>query len=292
MKNHARVVVIGGGIAGCSTLYHLTKLGWSDVVLVEKNELTSGSTWLAAGNVPQYHRSFNSTKINDYAVKLYPTLEEETGQAVDWHTTGSLRIALNDDRLREFKHVAGKDKILGGETHIVTPEDMKKIYPLMITDGIVGGLFHPQDGHVDPASVTQAMAKGARQRGAEIYTHNPVMNITQTPSEEWVVHTQKGDITCEIIVNAAGLWTSAIGAMVGLYLPVIAMEHQHILFEDVPELVETGMQLPLLRDPDTSYYMRQESKGLLIGPYENTPPVMVSGWCTHGLCFRDAKTSD
>ncbi|MDA3916022.1 MAG: FAD-dependent oxidoreductase [Deltaproteobacteria bacterium] len=271
MKNHARVVVIGGGIAGCSTLYHLTKLGWSDVVLVEKNELTSGSTWLAAGNVPQYHRSFNSTKINDYAVKLYPTLEEETGQAVDWHTTGSLRIALNDDRLREFKHVAGKDKILGVESHIVTPEDMKGIYPLINTDGIVGGLFHPQDGHVDPASVTQAMAKGARQRGAEIYTHNPVINITQTPSEEWVVHTQKGDITCEIIVNAAGLWTSSIGAMVGLYLPVIAIEHQHILFEDLPELVETGMQLPLLRDPDTSFYMRQESKGLLIGPYENTP---------------------
>ena len=115
MKNHARVVVIGGGIAGCSTLYHLTKLGWSDVVLVDKNELTSGSTWLAAGNVPQYHRSFNSTKINDYAVKLYPTLEEETGQAVDWHTTGSLRIALNQDRLQEYKHVAGKDKILGIE---------------------------------------------------------------------------------------------------------------------------------------------------------------------------------
>jgi dimethylglycine dehydrogenase len=271
MKNHARVVVIGGGIAGCSTLYHLTKLGWSDVVLVEKNELTSGSTWLAAGNVPQYHRSFNSTKINDYAVKLYPTLEAETGQAVDWLTTGSLRLALNGDRLQEFKHVAGKDKIVGIESQLVTPEDIKKIYPLINTDGIVGGLYHPQDGHVDPASVTQAMAKGARQRGAEIYTYNAVTNITQTPAEEWVVHTEKGDITCEIIVNAAGLWTSTIGAMVGVYLPVIAMEHQHILFEDVPELVETGMQLPLLRDPDTSYYMRQESRGLLIGPYENKP---------------------
>ncbi len=271
MKHHTRVVVIGGGIAGCSTLYHLTKLGWSDVVLVEKNELTSGSTWLAAGNVPQYHRSYNSTKINDYAVKLYPTLEEETGQAVDWHTTGSLRIALNKDRLQEFKHVTGKDKLLGIESHLITPDEMKKIYPLINTNGIVGGLFHPQDGHVDPASVTQAMAKGARQRGAQIYTHNAVKNITQTPSGEWIVHTEKGEITCEIIVNAAGLWTSTIGAMVGLYLPVIAMEHQHILFEDVPELIETGMQLPLLRDPDTSYYMRQESKGLLIGPYEATP---------------------
>jgi dimethylglycine dehydrogenase len=268
MKNHARVVVIGGGIAGCSTLYHLTKLGWSDVVLVDKNELTSGSTWLAAGNVPQYNRSFNATKVNDYAVKLYPTLEEETGQAVDWHTTGSLRIALNSDRMLEYQHVAGKDKILGIESAIVGPEEIKKIYPLMDTKGVVGGLFHPQDGHVDPASVTMAMAKGARMRGAQIYTHNAVTNITKTPGGEWVVHTEKGDITCEIIVNAAGLWTSNINAMVGLSLPVIAMEHHHILFEDLPELVETGMQLPLLRDPDTSYYMRQEAKGLLIGPYE------------------------
>ena len=285
MKNYARVVVIGGGVAGCSTLYHLTKLGWSDVVLVEKNELTSGSTWLAAGNVPHYHRSFNTTKINDYAVQLYPTLEAETGQSVDWHTTGSLRIALAADRMDEYKHVAGKDKIVGIQSELVGPEDMKKIYPLINTEGIVGGLFHPNDGHVDPASVTQAMAKGARQRGAEIYTFNPVADISQTPGGEWVVHTKNGDITCEIIVNAAGLWTSAIGAMVGLYLPVIAMEHQHILFEDVPELVESGMQLPLLRDPDTSFYMRQEFKGLLIGPYESQP----AAWHPDGVPMEYAS---
>ncbi|CAB1081912.1 Sarcosine dehydrogenase (EC [Olavius algarvensis Delta 1 endosymbiont] len=271
MKNHARVVVIGGGIAGCSTLYHLTKLGWSDVVLVEKNELTSGSTWLAAGNVPHYHRSFNTTKINNYAVQLYPTLEAETGQSVDWHTTGSLRIALEADRMDEYKHVAGKDKMVGIRSELVGPQEMKNIFPLIDTAGIVGGLFHPDDGHVDPASVTHAMAKGARQRGAEIYTFNPVADISQTPGGEWVVHTQNGDITCEIVVNAAGLWTAAIGAMVGLYLPVIAMEHHHILFEDVPALLESGMQLPLLRDPDTSYYMRQEFNGLLIGPYESDP---------------------
>ncbi len=285
MKHHARVVVIGGGIAGCSTLYHLAKLGCTDVVLVEKNELTSGSTWLAAGNVPQYHRSYNITKVNDYAVKLYPTLEEETGQAVDWHTTGSLRIALNKDRVQEFQHVAEKDKILGIESYMVGPDEMKKIYPLIDTDGIAGGLFHPGDGHVDPASVTQAMAKGARQRGAEIYTHNRVVDITQTVSGEWVVHTEKGDITCETIVNAAGLWTTAIGEMVGIYLPVIAMEHHHILFDDVPELVESGMQLPLLRDPDTSYYMRQESHGLLIGPYEWTP----KSWYPDGVPFDYAS---
>ena len=285
MKNYARVVVIGGGIAGCSTLYHLTKLGWSDVVLVEKNELTSGSTWLAAGNVPQYHRSFNTTKINNYAVQLYQTLEEETGQSVDWHTTGSLRIALISDRMDEYKHVAGKDKLVGIESELVGPQEMKKIYPLINTEGVVGGLFHPNDGHVDPASVTHALAKGARQRGAEIYTFNPVTDISQTPAGEWVVHTKDGDITCEIVVNAAGLWTSAIGAMVGLYLPVIAMEHQHILFEDVPELIESGMQLPLLRDPDTSYYMRQEFKGLLIGPYESKP----AAWHPDGVPMEYAS---
>jgi len=285
MKNYARVVVIGGGIAGCSTLYHLTKLGWSDVVLVEKNELTSGSTWLAAGNVPQYHRSFNTTKINNYAVQLYQTLEEETGQSVDWHTTGSLRIALISDRMDEYKHVAGKDKLVGIESELVGPQEMKKIYPLINTEGVVGGLFHPNDGHVDPASVTHALAKGARQRGAEIYTFNPVTDISQTPGGEWVVHTKDGDITCEIVVNAAGLWTSAIGAMVGLYLPVIAMEHQHILFEDVPELIESGMQLPLLRDPDTSYYMRQEFKGLLIGPYESKP----AAWHPDGVPMEYAS---
>ncbi len=287
MKNHARVVVIGGGIAGCSTLYHLTKLGWSDVVLVEKNELTSGSTWLAAGNVPQYHRSFNSTKINNYAVQLYPTLETETGQPVDWHATGSLRIALTADRMAEFKHVAGKDKLIGIQSELVGPEEIKIIYPLIDTAGIVGGLFHPNDGHVDPASVTQAMAKGARQRGAEIYTFNPVTGISQTPGGEWVVHTKNGDITCEFVVNAAGLWTSTIGAMVGLYLPVIAMEHQHILFEDVPELVESDLQLPLLRDPDTSYYMRQEFKGLLIGPYESQP----AAWHPDGVPMEYASQS-
>ncbi len=285
MKNYARVVVIGGGIAGCSTLYHLTKLGWSDVVLVEKNELTSGSTWLAAGNVPQYHRSFNTTKINNYAVQLYQTLEEETGQSVDWHTTGSLRIALISDRMDEYKHVAGKDKIVGIQSELVGPEEMKKIYPLINTEGVVGGLFHPNDGHVDPASVTHAMAKGARKRGAEIYTFNPVTDISQAPGGEWVVHTKNGDITCEIVVNAAGLWTSAISAMVGLYLPVIAMEHQHILFEDVPELIESGMQLPLLRDPDTSYYMRQEFKGLLIGPYESKP----AAWHPDGVPMEYAS---
>lgn len=271
MKTHARVVVIGGGVAGASTLYHLTKLGWSDVVLVEKNELTSGSTWMAAGNVPQFARSYNGTKIHDYPVKLYPTLEAETEQHTGWHQCGSLRIAMAPERMLEYRHVHQKDKTLGVVSHLVGPDEMKKIYPLLDTKGVLGGLFHPEDGHVDPAGVTQAMAKGARQRGAEIYRFNRVTAITRTPGGEWIVHTEKGTITCEYIVNCGGLWANRIGAMVGLNLPIIPMEHQHILFGDVPELKDTGLKLPLLRDPDTSYYMRQEMAGLLIGPYEIGP---------------------
>jgi len=268
MKTHARVAVIGGGIAGCSTLYHLTKLGWSDVVLVDKNELTSGSTWLAAGNVPQYSKSYNGTRIHNYPVQLYPTLEKETGQDVGWHSCGSLRIALEEERLIEYRHVVEKDKTLGINSHLVTPEEMKHLYPLIDTAAILGGLLHPDDGHVDPASVTQALAKGATMRGAEIYRFNPVTDTVRTRSGEWIVRTKGGDITCEYIVNCGGLWAARLGAMVGLDLPILAMEHHHVLFDDVPELVDTDLKLPLLRDPDTSYYMRQEMAGLLIGPYE------------------------
>ncbi|MCH7535258.1 MAG: FAD-binding oxidoreductase, partial [Bacteroidetes bacterium] len=268
MKNQARVVVIGGGIAGCSTLYHLTKLGWSDVMLVDKNELTSGSTWLAAGNIPQYSRGFNASKVHNYAVKLYPTLEEETGQAVDWHTVGSIRLALNEERMLEYQHVEAKDKIIGVKSQLMTPDEMLEIYPLLNVDGLVGGLFHPEDGHVDPTSVTQAMAKGAKQKGAEIVLNNAVTGLTQKPNSEWTVHTKQGDIECEIVINCAGLWATKIANMVGVDLPIIAMEHHHILFDDLKELVDSDLELPLLRDPDTSFYMRQELKGLLIGPYE------------------------
>ncbi|MEW6265708.1 MAG: FAD-dependent oxidoreductase [Thermodesulfobacteriota bacterium] len=287
MKTQARVVVIGGGVAGASTLYHLTKLGWSDVVLVDKNELTSGSTWMASGNVPQFARSYNLTKIHDYPVKLYPTLEAETEQHTGWKACGSLRIALVPERMLEFKHVHMKDKTLGINSYLVAPEEMKKIHPLIEPRGILGGLFHPEDGQVDPAGVTQALAQGARRRGAEIYRFNPVKAITRSPSGEWIVHTEKGTITCEYVVNCAGLWAPIIGAMVGLRLPIIPMEHQHILFGDVPELKGTGLQLPLLRDPDSSYYMRQEMAGVLIGPYELDP----KAWHPQGVPLDYAAQS-
>ena len=287
MKTQARVVVIGGGIAGCSTLYHLTKLGFSDVVLVDKNELTSGSTWLAAGNVPQYSRSYNMTKVHNYPVQLYPTLEEETGQHTGWHRCGSLRLAMVPERMLEYEHVVQKDKTLGINSFLVGPGEMKDLYPLIDPKGVLGGLFHPDDGHVDPAGVTQALAKGARQKGAEIYRFNPVTGISRTPGGEWLVRTEKGDITCQYVVNCAGLWAPLIGAMVGLELPILPVEHQHILFGDVPELKDTGLQLPLLRDPDTSYYMRQEMAGLLIGPYEKKP----AAWHPEGVPLDFAASS-
>ena len=279
MKTHARVVVIGGGINGCSVLYHLTKLGWSDVVLVEKGELTSGSTWLAAGNVVQWTGNRCNTQLHKYSIELYQTLEKETEQATGWHTTGSLRLATNRDRLDEYKHVLSKDRALGIECQLLTPDEAKKLFPFMHTEGLLGAMWHPTDGHVDPAGTTQALAIGARQGGAEIYRFNRVTDLSRTKGGEWVVHTEKGDITCEIVVNAAGLWADRVSAMVGIYLPIIAMEHHHILFEDLPEIAALESELVSLRDPDVPFYLRKEMNSLLVGPYE----AKCKSWKAHNV---------
>ncbi|MEW6265059.1 MAG: FAD-dependent oxidoreductase [Thermodesulfobacteriota bacterium] len=268
MKTHARVVVIGGGINGCSVLYHLTKLGWTDVVLVEKGELTSGSTWLAAGNVVQWTGNRTNSRLHKYSIKLYQELEAETSQATGWHTTGSLRLATTKDRLDEYRHVLSKDRALGIDCHLVSPREAQNLFPFLVTDGLVGAMHHVNDGHCDPAMTTQALAIGARRRGAEIYRFNRVTNLSRTRDGEWVVHTEKGDITCEILVNAAGLWADRIAAMVGVYLPIIPMEHHHLLFEDIPEIAGYRGELISLRDPDVPFYLRQEMGSLLVGPYE------------------------
>lgn len=268
MKKHARVVVIGGGINGCSVLYHLTKLGWHDVVLVEKGELTSGSTWLAAGNVVQWTANRTNSRLHQYSIKLYQELEAETGQNTGWHTTGSLRLATTKERLDEYRHVLSKDHALGIECHLLTPEEAKKLFPFMQLDGLLGAMYHVHDGHCDPAGTTQALAIGARQRGAEIYRFNRVTGLTRQANGEWLVRTEKGDITCEIVINAGGLWADRIAAWVGVYLPIIPMEHHHILFEDIPELESFPGELISLRDPDVPYYLRREMNSLLVGPYE------------------------
>ena len=269
MKTQARAVVIGGGINGCSVLYHLTKLGWSDVVLVEKGELTSGSTWLAAGNVAQFNLGRTGARLHKYSIELYKNLEKETGQHTGWHTTGAIRLATNNDRMDEYRHVLAKDRQLGLEVGLVSPAEMKHLFPYLETGGLVGGLYHPNDGHTDPAGTTMALAAGARQNGAEIYRNNRVLDIQRTPAGEWLVKTEKGDITCQVVVNAAGLWADRVCAMVGVYLPIIAMEHHHLLFEDIPEIAALGQnEIVSVRDPDGPWYLRREMGSFLVGPYE------------------------
>jgi dimethylglycine dehydrogenase len=282
MKNHARVVVIGGGVVGVSILYHLTKKGWSDVVLCERTELTAGSTWHAAGLLPLFNMSYCVGQLHKYSVDLYKRLPEETGQDVSFHVTGNLRLATNKERMDEYLKYCGTANTIGVPFEIIGPKEVKELWPLCNTDGIVGALYHPQDGHIAPVDVTQALAIGARKGGADIYRDTPVTGIEQKPNGEWLVKTTKGDITCEHVVTATGNYARQTGAMVGLDLPVIPVEHQYIVTEAHPELIkrkEQGLpEMAVLRESDASYYMREERQGLILGPYEkHAPACFVDG---------------
>lgn len=276
MKTHARVVVVGGGVVGVSTLYHLTKRGWSDVVLCERTELTAGSTWHAAGLLPLFNMSYSVGQIHKYSVDLYKTLEAETGQDVSFHVTGNLRLATNRDRMDEYHKYCGTANTIGVPFEIITPAEVKELWPLCNTDGLVGALYHPDDGHIAPADLTQALAIGARNGGAEIYRQTPVTAIERRPSGEWLVRTEKGDITCEHVVSATGNYARQTAALVGLDLPVIPVEHQYIVTEPHPALIERHEQglpeMAVLRESDASYYMREERQGLILGPYEKGAP--------------------
>lgn len=268
MKNRTDVLVIGGGIAGVSTLYHLTKMGWTDVMLTEKLELTSGSTWHAAGNLPHFSNSYNVMKLQQYSIDLYSRLQAETGLPVDHHQTGAVRLAHTQDRMDEFMRVAAMSELAGLRLEIIDNDRLKELYPFLDTTGLVGGLWDPDDGHIDPTSVTNAMAAGARQAGATIVRSNPVEKIEQQENGRWLVTTEKGVIDAGIIVNAAGFRANEVAAMVGHQLPMTSMEHQFVVTDNVPELEQRENMLPMLRDPDVSYYLRQEGKGLILGPYE------------------------
>ena len=285
MRTHARLVVVGGGINGCSLLYHLAKLGWTDIVLIEKNELTSGSTWLAAGNVVQWTPSRCNSRLHQYSISLYRSLEAETGQDTGWRTTGSLRLATTTDRVDEYRHVLSKDHALGIACDLVSPREARTLFPFMEIDGLVGAMHHMLDGHCDPARTTAALANGARQAGAEIIRFNRVRDLSRTGGGEWVVHTEKGDITCDVVVNAAGLWADRVAAMVGLSLPTIAMEHHHILFEDLKDIEALEDELTSLRDPDVPYYLRKEGNSLLVGPYESN----CKAWSADGVAWDWAQ---
>ena len=285
MKTWARVVVIGGGISGCSLLYHLTKLGWTDVVLVDKDELTSGSTWLAAGNVVQWTANRCNARLHRYSIELYQRLEAETGQQTGWRTTGSLRLATTLDRMDEYRHVLSKDHALDIECVLVAPAEARRIFPFMHAEDLVGAMHHPHDGHCDPAGTTTALAMAARQAGAEIRRFNRVTDLSRTRGGEWVVHTEHGNITTDIVVNAGGLWADRIGAMVGVSLPTTAMEHHHVLFDDLPDIEALDGELTSLRDPDVPYYLRKEGNSLLVGPYESD----CKAWSTDGVAWEWAQ---
>jgi dimethylglycine dehydrogenase len=276
MKTHARVVVIGGGVCGVATLYHLAKKGWSDVVLCERTELTAGSTWHAAGLLPLFNMSYSVGQIHKHSVNLYKTLEEETGQPVGFAVVGNLRLATNRERMDEYRHYAGTARTIGVNVEFLSPAEIKELVPFCNTDGLVGAILHPDDGYIQPADVTMAMARGARNGGAEIYQHTPVTGIAQKPNGEWVVSTEKGEITCEHVVSATGNYARQTGRMVGLDIPTIPVEHQFIVTEPHPLLQERKDQglreMPILRESDASYYMREERQGLILGPYERGAP--------------------
>ncbi|MFM5916306.1 MAG: NAD(P)/FAD-dependent oxidoreductase, partial [Novosphingobium sp.] len=273
METTARVVVIGGGVVGVSTLYHLAKMGWSDCVLIERKELTSGSTWHAAGLLPLFNLSYSVGKLHQYSVDLYPSLEAETELNVGFSNVSNIRLARTQDRFDEYKYYAGVAKTIGVEVNFLTPEQVAEAWPLCNVDGIIGAIQHPADGYIQPADLTQALAKGARQRGAKIHRNTTVTGITQKPNGEWVVSTDQGDITCEHVVSATGNFARQTGRMVGLDIPVIPVEHQYIVTEPHPAIKERqakGLpEMGVLREADSSWYMREENGGLLLGPYEH-----------------------
>ena len=286
MRTHARAVVIGGGVVGVSTLYHLAKKGWADSVLIERKELTSGSTWHAAGLLPLFNLSYSVGQIHKYSVALYQTLEQETGLDPGLRQVSNIRLARTRDRMDEYNYYAGVAETIGVKVKFLTPDEVKTIWPLCDVEGIIGAIQHPEDGYIQPADLTQALARGARDRGAEINRHTTVTAIARLPNGEWKVSTDKGEVVCEHVVSATGNFARQIGRMVGINVPVIPVEHQYIVTEAHPEIVKRKAQgLPemgVLRESDSAWYMREEAGGLLLGPYEKGAPA----------CYVDGPSSD
>lgn len=271
LPSYARVVIIGGGAVGASALYHLAKAGWTDCVLLEKNELTAGSTWHAAGNVPTFSSSWSIMNMQRYSASLYRELGDLVDYPMNYHVTGSIRLGHSKERLQEFKRVVGMGRYQGMDLDILSPDQIKSKYPFLETHDLTGALYDPYDGDIDPAQLTQALAKGARDLGAKIFRFCPATGARRE-NGEWIISTPQGDIRCEYVVNAAGYYAREVGKWFGRDVPMMVMSHQYMLFEEIPELAawskEAGHKLPLLRDVDSSYYLRQEKTGMNLGPYE------------------------
>jgi len=267
LPSHARVVVIGGGVVGCSVLYHLTLHGWKDVVLLEKNELTSGSTWHAAGNCPNFVGSWTMMKMQSYSTELYRKLGDLVDYPINYHVTGAIRLAHSRQRMEEFKHVCSMGKQMGVEFEMLTNSQIKELHPFIETHDLDGGQWDPLDGDIDPAQLTQALARGAKNNGGKVIRFCPVTKAERL-NDEWIVSTPNGKITCEYVVNAAGYRAAEVGLMFGRNVPCVSIAHQYLITEPIPELEALKYKVPLVRDPDSSYYLRQEKHGLLLGPYE------------------------
>jgi dimethylglycine dehydrogenase len=282
VKTHVRVLVIGGGVVGVSTLYHLTKKGWSDVALIERTELTAGSTWHAAGLLPLFNMSYTVGQLHKYSVDLYKRLPAETGQDVSFHVSGNLRLATCRERMDEYQKYCGTANTIGVPFEVIGARRVKELWPLLELGGsaetpaIIGALYHPDDGHIAPADLTMALRKGARAGGAEIYEQTEARTIERTPGGEWRVHTSQGEITAQHLVLATGNYARQTGRLLGLNVPAIPVEHQYIVYDESPELKAYrqggGRELAVLRESDKSYYLREERMGWILGPYEHGAP--------------------
>ncbi len=279
MKSSARVVVIGGGIAGCSTLYHLTQEGWSDVVLIERDELTSGTTWHSAAQVTNFGMNQTMVGLKSHSIALYKKLRDDPDYPVGYHHgDGGIRLANTEAQMEGYRHFASMAKGMGVEFEVIDAEECARRHPLISTENLLGGLWDGEDGDIDPAQLCQALAFHARKTGAEVYRHTAVTGLLQRADHSWTVQTDKGDIDAEIVVNAGGYRVNEVTAMMGVQHPVASMEHQYFVTEDIPAIAEAGHRMPLLRCPISDYYCRQEKGGLLVGFYEqNCKPWGMDG---------------
>lgn len=286
MKSNVQALVIGGGVVGCSVLYHLTKLGWKDVALCERKELTAGSSWHAAGGFHALNSDPNVSKLQAYTVRLYKEIEILSGQDIGLHFTGGLNVAATKERWEMLRADHARHRVLGLDTQLIGPAEIRQLCPIMDVSDVLGALFDPVEGHLDPYGATHAFAKAARLNGAEIYRHTKVEALNARPDGSWSVVTDKGEIIAEHVINAGGLWAREVGLMAGVDLPVVAMEHHYLLTEPLAEIEAAGREMPLVLDLDGEIYLRQEGKGVLLGVYEKE----ATPWAVRGTPWEYGDT--
>ncbi|CAL4133492.1 unnamed protein product, partial [Meganyctiphanes norvegica] len=283
-QDTAETLIIGGGVAGCSLAYHLARAGQKDVFLLEKLELTSGSTWHAAGLTTTYHPGINLKRIHLYSMNMYGQLEAETGQAVGFHQCGSIRLGTTQTRIDEMKYQMSRQGWHDAPQCMVTPEQIHEMVPIMNMDNIIAGIWNPADGHIDPYSLTMAIAKGARMYGATLLQHCPVQSLRLREDGKWVVGTAQGEITANRVVNCAGFHAKEVQKMAGSDLPLVPIHHQYLVTSTVPEVKALKKEIPVLRHLEGSFYLRMERDGLLIGPYESAESMKLSeDWTRNGV---------